>query len=41
MPFVSISLARGKSRAYLDGLSSAVHEALVQELGMNPTTVSS
>jgi len=36
MPFVSISLARGKSRAYLDGLSSAVHEALVQELGMNP-----
>jgi phenylpyruvate tautomerase PptA (4-oxalocrotonate tautomerase family) len=36
MPFVNISLARGKSREYLDGLSSAVHEALVQELGMNP-----
>ncbi len=36
MPFVSISLARGKSREYLDGVSSAVHEALVQELGMNP-----
>jgi hypothetical protein len=36
MPFVSISLARGKSRDYLDGVSSAVHEALVQELGMNP-----
>jgi phenylpyruvate tautomerase PptA (4-oxalocrotonate tautomerase family) len=36
MPFVSISLARGKSPEYLDGVSSAVHEALVQELGMNP-----
>jgi phenylpyruvate tautomerase PptA (4-oxalocrotonate tautomerase family) len=36
MPFVSISLARGKSVEYLDGVSSAVHEALVQELGMNP-----
>jgi phenylpyruvate tautomerase PptA (4-oxalocrotonate tautomerase family) len=36
MPFVTISLARGKSREYLDGVSSAVHEALVQELGMNP-----
>jgi phenylpyruvate tautomerase PptA (4-oxalocrotonate tautomerase family) len=36
MPFVTISLARGKSREYLDGISSAVHEALVQELGMNP-----
>jgi hypothetical protein len=36
MPFVSISLARGKSREYLDGVSSAVHEALVRELGMNP-----
>ena len=36
MPFVSISLARGKSRGYLDGVSNAVHEALVQELGMNP-----
>jgi phenylpyruvate tautomerase PptA (4-oxalocrotonate tautomerase family) len=36
MPFVRISLARGKSREYLDGVSSAVHEALVRELGMNP-----
>ena len=36
MPFVTISLARGKSREYLDGVSSAVHEALVRELGMNP-----
>jgi phenylpyruvate tautomerase PptA (4-oxalocrotonate tautomerase family) len=36
MPFVNISLARGKSREYLDGVSSAVHEALVRELGMNP-----
>jgi phenylpyruvate tautomerase PptA (4-oxalocrotonate tautomerase family) len=36
MPFVSISLARGKSTEYLDAVSSAVHEALVQELGMNP-----
>ena len=36
MPFVSISLARGKSRDYLDAVSSAVHEALVQELGMKP-----
>jgi phenylpyruvate tautomerase PptA (4-oxalocrotonate tautomerase family) len=36
VPFVNISLARGKSREYLDAVSSAVHEALVQELGMNP-----
>jgi hypothetical protein len=36
MPFVNISLARGKSREYLDGVSSAVHEALVQEIGMKP-----
>lgn len=36
MPFVSISLARGKSRQYLDGVSGSVHEALVRELGMNP-----
>ena len=36
MPFVNISLARGKSAQYLEGVSSAVHEALVQELGMNP-----
>src|SRR5690348_3793432 len=33
MPFVTISLQRGKSAEYIDGLSSAVHEALVQELG--------
>jgi len=36
MPFVTISLARGKSPEYLEAVSSAVHEALVQELGMNP-----
>jgi phenylpyruvate tautomerase PptA (4-oxalocrotonate tautomerase family) len=36
MPFVNISLARGKSDDYLEAVSSAVHEALVQELGMNP-----
>jgi phenylpyruvate tautomerase PptA (4-oxalocrotonate tautomerase family) len=36
MPFVNISLARGKSSEYLDAVSAAVHEALVQELGMNP-----
>src|ERR1700735_3418139 len=36
MPFVNISLARGKSKEYLDAVSFAVHEALVQELGMNP-----
>jgi phenylpyruvate tautomerase PptA (4-oxalocrotonate tautomerase family) len=36
MPFVNIALARGKSREYLEAVSSAVHEALVQELGMNP-----
>jgi hypothetical protein len=37
MPFVTISLARGKSAEYIEGLSSAVHQALVQELGMNPS----
>ncbi|HTZ22934.1 MAG TPA: tautomerase family protein [Streptosporangiaceae bacterium] len=36
MPFVNISLARGKPDEYLEAVSSAVHEALVQELGMNP-----
>jgi ketosteroid isomerase-like protein/phenylpyruvate tautomerase PptA (4-oxalocrotonate tautomerase family) len=36
MPFVNISLARGKSGEYLEAVSTAVHEALVQELGMNP-----
>ncbi|WP_329100965.1 tautomerase family protein [Micromonospora sp. NBC_01699] len=36
MPFVDISLARGKSREYLEGVSNAVHEALVAEFGMQP-----
>jgi phenylpyruvate tautomerase PptA (4-oxalocrotonate tautomerase family) len=36
MPFVNISLTSGKPREYLDAVSYAVHEALVQELGMNP-----
>jgi phenylpyruvate tautomerase PptA (4-oxalocrotonate tautomerase family) len=36
MPFVNIALARGKSAQYLDAVSSAVHEALVRELSMNP-----
>lgn len=36
MPFVNISLARGKSGRYLEAVSAAVHEALVQELEMNP-----
>jgi ketosteroid isomerase-like protein len=34
MPFVQISLRRGKSQDYLAGVSEAVHQALVQELGM-------
>ena len=33
---LNISLARGKSSDYLAAVSSAVHEALVRELGMNP-----
>jgi ketosteroid isomerase-like protein len=36
MPFVDISLARGKSHEYLEGVSTAVHEALVAEFGMQP-----
>lgn len=36
MPFVNISLARGKSEKYLDGVSRAVHGALVAELSMKP-----
>jgi Tautomerase enzyme len=36
MPFVNISLARGTSTEYIEGVSTAVHEAQVQELGMNP-----
>lgn len=36
MPFVDISLARGKSPDYLQALSRAVHDALVAELGMKP-----
>jgi ketosteroid isomerase-like protein/phenylpyruvate tautomerase PptA (4-oxalocrotonate tautomerase family) len=36
MPFVNISLARGKSDEYLEAVSRAVHDALVAELGMKP-----
>jgi hypothetical protein len=36
MPYVDISLARGKSPEYLRAVSAAVHQALVQELGMLP-----
>ncbi len=36
MPFVNIDLLRGKSREYLHGVSDAVHEALVEGLGMLP-----
>jgi ketosteroid isomerase-like protein len=36
MPFVDISLARGKSDSYLEGVSDAVHQALVAELNMQP-----
>ena len=36
MPFVNISLARGKSPEYLDAVSQAVHNALVSELDMKP-----
>jgi ketosteroid isomerase-like protein/phenylpyruvate tautomerase PptA (4-oxalocrotonate tautomerase family) len=36
MPFVNISLARGKSGEYLQAVSRAVHDALVAELGMKP-----
>lgn len=36
MPFVRISMARGKSPDYLESVSHAVHDALVTELNMNP-----
>jgi ketosteroid isomerase-like protein/phenylpyruvate tautomerase PptA (4-oxalocrotonate tautomerase family) len=36
MPFVNISLPRGKSRESLEGVSTAVHEALVEEFGVQP-----
>ena len=36
MPFVNISLARGKSGEYLEAVSRAVHGALVAELHMKP-----
>jgi ketosteroid isomerase-like protein len=36
MPFVSISLARGKSAEYLEAVSRAVHEALVAEFHVQP-----
>ncbi|MBE1485357.1 tautomerase family protein [Plantactinospora soyae] len=36
MPFVNISLARGKSDRYLASVSQAVHDALVAELNMKP-----
>lgn len=34
MPFVTIDLLRGKSPAYVETVSDAVHEALVEGLGM-------
>jgi ketosteroid isomerase-like protein len=36
MPFVTISLARGKPGEYLEAVSRAVHDALVAELRMKP-----
>jgi ketosteroid isomerase-like protein len=36
MPFVNISLARGKSAEYLEAVSRAVHDALVAEFHMQP-----
>jgi ketosteroid isomerase-like protein len=36
MPFVDITLARGKSPEYLEALSQSVHRALVAELSMQP-----
>jgi ketosteroid isomerase-like protein len=36
MPFVNISLARGKSGEYLQAVSRAVHDALVAELQLKP-----
>ena len=34
MPFVRISLRKGKSRAYLRALSDSLHRALVEEFGV-------
>jgi len=34
MPYVKITLARGKSREHLERVSAAVHEALVEAFGM-------
>jgi ketosteroid isomerase-like protein len=36
MPFVNISLGRGKSGEYLEAVSRSVHDALVAELHMEP-----
>jgi ketosteroid isomerase-like protein len=36
MPFVNVSLARGKSDRYLTAVSQSVHDALVAELNMKP-----
>ncbi len=36
MPFVNISLARGKSGEYLEAVSRAVHDALVAEFQVQP-----
>lgn len=36
MPFVDISLARGKTPEYLQAVSRAIHDALVAELNMKP-----
>src|SRR6202050_112285 len=36
MPFVNISLARGKPGEYLEAVSRAMHDALVTELHMKP-----
>jgi hypothetical protein len=36
VPFVNISLARGKSDEYLEAVSRAVHDALVAEFQMQP-----
>jgi ketosteroid isomerase-like protein/phenylpyruvate tautomerase PptA (4-oxalocrotonate tautomerase family) len=36
MPFVNVSLARGKPDEYLEAVSRAVHDALIAELGMKP-----
>lgn len=36
MPFVNISLARGKPDEYLAAISHAVHDALVSELNISP-----